>query len=196
MSRCPVRMVSRMVCPLYFPNSLTAREIASIRPSSKFFFLHDSLPLPRGGNQAGFDCTHRATTALLFSPLREWARWFPTTNSLLTRPPTATQDMPVAQTRAFSFSHFALRGTARLSLTARIGGTQFHHARSASKKDGLAAPLPSLKPAVRPLQQARLVPLHNKRTCLMHLPSESVPTGGARFRLGPLIACHSLLSFS
>ena len=53
-----------------------------------------------------------------------------------------------------------------------------------------------LKPTVRPLKLARLVHLHNKRVCLMRLPSKPVSTGGARFRLGPLIARHSLLSFS
>jgi hypothetical protein len=55
---------------------------------------------------------------------------------------------------------------------------------------------PSLKPAVRPLKLARLVDLHNKQTCLMHLPSEPVSTGRARLCLDPLIAYHSLLSFS
>jgi len=39
-----------------------------------------------------------------------------------------------------AFPHFALRGAARLSFTARIGRAQFYRARSASKKDGLAAP--------------------------------------------------------
>src|SRR5437016_11101711 len=40
-----------------------------------------------------------------------------------------------------SFPHFALRGAARLSFTARIGRAPFYRARSASTKDGLAAPL-------------------------------------------------------
>ena len=39
------------------------------------------------------------------------------------------------------FPHFALRGAARLSFTARIGRAPFYRARSASTKDGLAAPL-------------------------------------------------------
>ena len=38
------------------------------------------------------------------------------------------------------FPHFALRGAARLSFTARIGRAPFYRARSASTKDGLAAP--------------------------------------------------------
>ena len=38
--------------------------------------------------------------------------------------------------------HHALRGTARLSFTARIEGAHSDRAASASKKDGLAAPLP------------------------------------------------------
>ena len=42
------------------------------------------------------------------------------------------------------FPHFALRGTARLSFTARIGRAPFYRARSASTKDGLAAPPPAL----------------------------------------------------
>ena len=40
------------------------------------------------------------------------------------------------------FSHFALGGVARLSFTARIEGAHSDRAASASKKDGLAAPLP------------------------------------------------------
>ncbi len=47
------------------------------------------------------------------------------------------------------FPHFALRGAARLSFTARIGRAPFYRARSASTKDGLAAPPPVLlKPRV------------------------------------------------
>src|SRR6266850_4409367 len=42
------------------------------------------------------------------------------------------------------FPHFTLRGAARLSLTARIGRAPFYRARSASTKDGLAAPPPAL----------------------------------------------------
>ena len=42
------------------------------------------------------------------------------------------------------FPHFALRGAARLSFTARIEGAHSDCAASASKKDGLAAPLSSL----------------------------------------------------
>ena len=42
------------------------------------------------------------------------------------------------------FPHFALRGAARLSFTARIGRAPFYRARSASTKDGLAAPPPAL----------------------------------------------------
>ena len=44
-----------------------------------------------------------------------------------------------------SFSHhhnFSLKGVAGLSFTARIGRAPFHRARSASKKDGSAAPYP------------------------------------------------------
>jgi hypothetical protein len=40
------------------------------------------------------------------------------------------------------FPHFALKGAARLSITARIEGAHSDRAASASKKDGLAVPLP------------------------------------------------------
>src|SRR6266850_7242857 len=40
------------------------------------------------------------------------------------------------------FPHFALKGAARLSFTARIEGAHSDRAASASKKDGLAVPLP------------------------------------------------------
>ena len=40
------------------------------------------------------------------------------------------------------FPHSALRGAARLSFTARIEGAHSDRAASASKKDGLAVPLP------------------------------------------------------
>jgi hypothetical protein len=40
------------------------------------------------------------------------------------------------------FSYFALGGAVRLSFTARIGRAPFYRARSASTKDGLAAPPP------------------------------------------------------
>jgi hypothetical protein len=43
-----------------------------------------------------------------------------------------------------------------------------HRARTVSKKDGLAAPLPSLKPAVRPLKLADLIHLHNKWVGFVH----------------------------
>jgi hypothetical protein len=42
------------------------------------------------------------------------------------------------------FPHFALRGAARLSFTARIGRAPFYRARSASTKDSLAVPPPAL----------------------------------------------------
>ena len=46
------------------------------------------------------------------------------------------------RTRPFHFSPLRPKGVARLSFTARIGRAQFHRARSASKKDGLATPDP------------------------------------------------------
>jgi hypothetical protein len=52
-----------------------------------------------------------------------------------------------------NFPHFALRGAARLSFTARIEGAHSDRAASASKKDGLAVSLP--------LFQARLFSLRD-----------------------------------
>jgi hypothetical protein len=45
------------------------------------------------------------------------------------------------------FPDFALRGAARLSFTARIEGAHSDRAASASKKDGLAVPLPPFETA-------------------------------------------------
>ena len=56
----------------------------------------------------------------------------------------ARRDVPLARARAFRFSPRALWGAAGLSFTARIGRAQFHRARSARKKDGLAVPLSPL----------------------------------------------------
>src|SRR5438477_10008888 len=49
------------------------------------------------------------------------------------------------------FPHFALRGAARLSFTARIEGAHSDCAASASKKDGLAAPRPIFQHSAMPL---------------------------------------------
>ncbi|HMI38927.1 MAG TPA: hypothetical protein VK500_03410, partial [Nitrospiraceae bacterium] len=59
------------------------------------------------------------------------------------------------------------KGVAGLSFTARIGRAPFHRARSASKKDGLAAPYPTLlRPRVARAQKIiRLHPL----LCSKHL---------------------------
>lgn len=48
------------------------------------------------------------------------------------------------ETIPIDFPHFVLRGTARPSFTARIEGAHSDRAASASKKDGLAVPLPLL----------------------------------------------------
>ena len=57
------------------------------------------------------------------------------------------------------FPHFALRGAARLSFTARIGRAPFYRARSASTKDGLAAPPPVLlKPRVARVRGSSQLP--------------------------------------
>jgi hypothetical protein len=48
---------------------------------------------------------------------------------------------PSNEALPIDFPHFALRGAARLSFTARIEGAHSDRAASASKKDGLAVPL-------------------------------------------------------
>ena len=57
-----------------------------------------------------------------------------------------------------------------------------HCARTVTKKDGLAASLPSLKPAVRPLKLADLIHLHNKWVGFVHEE--------------PVRHCHSSNSYS
>jgi hypothetical protein len=57
----------------------------------------------------------------------------------------ARRDVPLSQGEGLLFPSlhhhtFSLKGVAGLSFTARIGRAPFHRARSASKKDGLAAP--------------------------------------------------------
>jgi hypothetical protein len=47
---------------------------------------------------------------------------------------------PSNEALPIDFPHFALRGAARLSFTARIEGAHSDRAASASKKDGLAIP--------------------------------------------------------
>jgi hypothetical protein len=61
---------------------------------------------------------------------------------------------------------FSPKGVAGLSFTARIGRAPFHRARSASKKDGLAAPYPTLlRPRVARAQEInRLHPSAARRT--------------------------------
>jgi hypothetical protein len=59
----------------------------------------------------------------------------------------------------FSSPHyhtFSPGGVAGLSFTARIGRAQLHRARSASKKDGLAAPPSLLRPRVARAQGTHL----------------------------------------
>src|SRR6266850_7515307 len=82
------------------------------------------------------------------------------------------------------FPHFTLRGAARLSLTARIGRAPFYRARSASTKDGLAAPPPALlRPRVarargssRPPRPFFSIPLeHEEEVKVIH-----VRAGGSR----------------
>jgi hypothetical protein len=51
-----------------------------------------------------------------------------------------------------SSPHFVLRGAAGLSFTARIEGAHSDRAASASKKDGLAAPLPPFQARSFPLR--------------------------------------------
>jgi hypothetical protein len=59
------------------------------------------------------------------------------------------------------FPHFALRGAVRLSFTARIEGAHSDRAASASKKDGLAAPLPPFRGrALHEHRRASSLPSH------------------------------------
>jgi len=68
--------------------------------------------------------------------------------NFLTRPPTGTPRRAISPGEGFLFPSlhhqaFSPKGVAGLSFTARIGRAPFHRARSASKKDGLAAPFSS-----------------------------------------------------
>ncbi len=79
------------------------------------------------------------------APLKGWPDWSPTARNFLTRPPTGTPRRATSPSEGLLFPSlhhrtFSPKGVAGLSFTARIGRAQFHRARSASKKDGLAAP--------------------------------------------------------
>ena len=117
-----------------------------------------TLSLESGAVKQRVDIAQRAhlfPDPFLF--LAGWPARSPTARNFLTRPPTdryfyppyppiashsISRDVLLARARASDFPYFALRGAARLSFTARIGRAPFHRARSASKKDGLAVPLP------------------------------------------------------
>ena len=88
---------------------------------------------------------------------------------------------------------FSPKGVAGLSFTARIGRAQFHRARSASRKDGLAAPYPTLlrprvaraqeiiKPALSYSFQACVLSLSWKDTHVgLRAAVERGPSQGAR----------------
>jgi hypothetical protein len=106
----------------------------------------------RGTAKAAIYCAHRTSTGstmllphshrlsqeggLFGLPLRA-------SNEGLLRPRVARAGGQQAILPLFSSPPTSLsRGVARLSFTARIERAQVHRARSASKKDGLAAPLP------------------------------------------------------
>ena len=72
-----------------------------------------------------------------------------TARDFLTRPTTGTPRRGISPgegllLRSLYYHTFSLKGVAGLSFPARIERTQFHRARSASKKDGLAAPFLSV----------------------------------------------------
>ena len=79
--------------------------------------------------------------------------------NLLTRPPTDTLRRASSPdggllVRSLYYHTVSLKGVAGLSFTARIERAQFHRARSASKKDGLAAPfLILLRPRIARAQK-------------------------------------------
>jgi len=82
------------------------------------------------------DCAHRATLIHLIDP-SELVCF-----SSLGRARMLVYVRPSNEALPIDFPHFALRGAARLSFTARIEGAHSDRAASASKKDGLAVPLP------------------------------------------------------
>jgi hypothetical protein len=111
------------------------------------------MTLFRGVDEVALYCAHRTSTAstmllphshhlsqegdLFGLPLRA-------SNEGLLRPRVArAQEANRPPIPSFSFFPTSpSRGAVRLSFTARIERAQVHRARSASKKDGLAAPLP------------------------------------------------------
>ena len=131
-------------------------------------YLYLSL---EGVAEAALYCAHRTSTVLpcafceheghlaslpyssTFYPIGRAVRVIPTApverdyrcslaRNFLTRPSTGTPRRAISPSEGLPNSpHFALRGTARLSFTARIEGAHSDRAASASKKDGLAAPL-------------------------------------------------------
>ncbi len=110
-------MVSHCACPTRVFRDRALHEHR--RPSSLPSLPPSSLVLSQGWGL--IDLPLRAT----FSPAH----------------PLARRDVPLAQARASCFfSVHIFKGAAGLSFTARIERAQFHRARSASKKDGLAAP--------------------------------------------------------
>jgi hypothetical protein len=87
-----------------------------------------------------------------------------TARSFLTRPPTGTPTRAISPGEGLLFLSlhhhtFSPKGVAGLSFTARIGRARFHRARSASKKDGLAAPYPTLL-RLRVARAQKIIRLH------------------------------------
>src|SRR5437870_3769922 len=87
--------------------------------------------------------------ANLLSIFMGWPVRSPTARGFFTRPPTGTPRRAISPGEGLLFPYlhhhtFSPKGVAGLSFTARIGRATFHRARSASKKDGLAAPYPLL----------------------------------------------------
>ena len=84
--------------------------------------------------------------------------------NFLTRPPTGKPKHAISPGEGLLFPSlhhhtFSPKGVAGMAFTARIGRAQFHRARSASKKDGLATPSPSKLARFSLQGEVRIYPL-------------------------------------
>jgi hypothetical protein len=140
-----------MACLLYSPYSLTARGIGSILPSSRFFTY--KIPSLFHVGRARLDFTAHIERPQLH---REGSASKKGTWPLPLHPSEAARCASTEDHQAPSPPLLREQGTCMGVIP------PLHRARIVSKKDGLAAPLPSLKPAVRPLKLADLIHLHNK----------------------------------
>ena len=127
----------------FHPPALDAPRRVLAQARARFFY-HSFYTLTQGSGQIILYCAHRTSTV---SPCAfcEQEGWSGRSLLILLRPRVARAKRPV--TASFLF-HLPLpkdlevpEGMERLASTARMERAPFHRARSASKKDGLAAPL-------------------------------------------------------